>query len=256
MAQLQVIFLGTGTSMGIPTLGCPCDVCHSDDARDRRTRPSLLLRYDGHNVVIDTSPDFRVQMLREGVEQVDAVVYTHAHADHVLGLDDLRAYNLRQGQIPLYASPETRAGILKTFHYVFGGATPNSTIPRLQMNDIGGRFELFGLEFAPLQVFHGEMEVLGFRFGPVAYVTDFSVIPKMSLERLEDLELLVLSALRDTPHPNHSTVENSVELARKLKPRRTCFTHMAHDLPHAATNERLPEGVELAYDGLKITVEF
>lgn len=244
--------------MGVPTLGCSCAVCRSEDPRDRRTRPSILLQYEGRNVVnvvIDTSPDFRQQMLQTKVKQVDAVVYTHCHADHILGLDDLRAYNLRQGQIPLYVSPETRAGIQKTFHYVFGKATPNSTIPRLALHNIEGRFDVFGMEFIPLPVKHGEMEVLGFRFGRAAYVTDFSEIPAESFEQLRGLDLLILSALREHPHPNHSTLENSVALVQELAPRRACFTHMAHDLPHAATNEHLPAGIELAYDGLTVEVE-
>ena len=255
MGNLKVTFLGTGTSMGVPTLGCSCAVCRSEDLRDRRTRPSILLQYGGRNVVIDTSPDFRQQMLQAKAEQVDAVVYTHCHADHILGLDDLRAYNLRQGQIPLYVSPETRAGIQKTFYYVFGSATPNSTIPHLAFHDIEGSFEVFGMEFIPLPVKHGEMDVLGFRFGRAAYVTDFSEIPAESFEQLRGLDLLILSALREHPHPNHSTLDNSVALVRELAPRRACFTHMAHDLPHAATNERLPEGIELAYDGFIVEVD-
>lgn len=241
--------------MGVPTLGCPCDVCHSEDPHDRRTRPSLLLQYSGHSVVIDTSPDFRQQMLRTGVERVDAVLYTHGHADHILGLDDLRAYNFRQGQIPLYANTATQETIRKTFHYVFGHGSPNSTVPQIQLHPVAGNFDLYGLSVEPLPVFHGEMEILGYRLGPVAYVTDFSRIPPSSLERLQGLEVLVLSALRDHPHPNHSTLENSLALVRELKPQRACFTHMAHDLPHAATNARLPKGVELAYDGLSFEVD-
>ena len=254
MPELKITFLGTGTSMGVPTLGCPCAVCHSSDERDRRTRPSLLLGYDGRNVVIDTSPDFRQQMLREGVERVDAAVYTHGHADHILGLDDLRAYNFRQGQIPLYADASTQVILRKTFHYVFGDATPNSTIPLIQLHEISGAFDLFGLKVEPLAVFHGEMEILGFRFGAAAYVTDFSEIPESSLDRLFGLEVLILSALRNTPHPNHSTLENSLLLVEQLKPKRAYFTHIAHDLPHEATNGRLPGHVRLAHDGLTFEV--
>lgn len=256
MPRVQVTFLGTGTSMGVPTLGCDCAVCRSDDPRDRRTRPSVLLRYNGHTVVIDTSPDFRQQALRENIKRVDAVLYTHGHADHILGLDDLRAFNLRQGTIPLYATEATRETLQKTFFYVFGDATPNSTIPAIEIHRIDGPFELFGLTVTPLPVLHGEMEVLGFRFGRAAYVTDFSVIPPNSLEQLKGLDLLVLSALRDHPHPNHSTLENSLALVKELRPRRTCFTHMAHDLPHQATNARLPDEVELACDGLSVEVDY
>ena len=255
MEKLKLTFLGTGTSMGVPTLGCSCPVCHSDDPKDKRTRPSILLCYAGRNVVVDTSPDFRQQMLREQITQVDAVLFTHGHADHILGLDDLRAFNLRQGVIPLYADGSTQDILRKTFHYVFKDATPNSTIPQIEIHDIEGPLNLFGLEFEPLPVMHGEMEILGFRFGPVAYATDFSVIPDDSLRRLQGLEVLILSALRDHPHPNHSTVENSLALVDALKPDRAWFTHIAHDLSHKATNQRLPDNVRLAYDGLSFEVE-
>lgn len=255
MARLRLTFLGTGTSMGVPTLGCQCRVCLSSDARDRRTRPSLLVEYDARAVVIDTSPDLRQQLLRVNLQRVDAVLYTHGHADHILGLDDLRAFNLKQGPIPLYANRETLDIIRRTFYYIFSGATPNSTVPEVELNDINGPLELFGLRFLPLGVYHGQMEVLGFRFGRAAYVTDFSTIPPASLEQLHDLDVLVLDALRDRPHPNHSTVEQSLELVRELRPQRAFFTHIAHDLGHTQTNARLPAGVELAYDGLAVELE-
>ena len=256
MARLRLTFLGTGTSMGVPTLGCPCAVCRSDDARDQRTRPSLLLQYDGRAVVIDTSPDFRQQALRAGLSRVDAVLYTHAHADHILGLDDLRPFNLRQGQIPLYANRATRETIQRVFSYVFDdGGTLNSTIPEVGFTDIDGPFDLFGLRFLPFPLEHGDMGVLGFRFGRAAYATDFSTIPPAVLAELQGLDVLILDALRDHPNPNHSTIEQSVALVRQLQPRRAYFTHIAHDLPHAQTNARLPAGVELAYDGLTLEVE-
>lgn len=250
MARLRLTFLGTGTSMGVPTLGCECRVCRSSDPRDRRTRPSVLLEYDGHAVVIDTAPDFRQQALAAGLKRVDAVVYTHGHADHILGLDDLRPFNLKQGNIPLYANRATQEMIRRTFPYVFGGGTPNSSVPEVALREIDGPFELFGQRFLPIPVPHGEMEVLGFRFGRAAYLTDFSAIPEAALAELAGLELLVLDALRDKPHPNHSTVEQSLALAQQLRPRQTYFTHIAHDLAHTETNARLPAGVSLAYDGL------
>lgn len=255
MGRLRLTFLGTGTSMGIPTLGCECRVCCSPDPRDHRTRPSVLLEYDGHAVVIDTSPDFRQQALRAGLKRVDAVLYTHCHADHILGLDDLRPFNLKQGEIPLYANRATHEMIRRAFPYVFGQATRNSSAPHVDVREINGPFELFGRRFLPLPVPHGEMEVLGFRFGPAAYVTDFSSIPAGIQPELRGLEVLVLDALRDRPHPNHSTVEQSLALVRELRPRQAYFTHIAHDLGHEETNTRLPAGVALAHDGLVVELE-
>ena len=255
MARLRMTFLGTGTSMGVPTLGCECRVCLSSDPRDRRTRPSVLLEYDEHKVVIDTSPDFRQQALEVNLKRVDAVLYTHGHADHILGLDDLRPFNLRQGCIPLYTTRETEEIIRRTFHYSFGGATPNSSAPEVEFREINGPFELFGLEYVPLPLDHGEMPVLGFRFGRAAYLTDFSRIPPESMAQLHELDVLVLDALRDRPHPNHSTVEQSLALVEELRPQHAYFTHIAHDLCHTQTNARLPAGVALAYDGLAVEIE-
>jgi len=255
MAGLRLTFLGTGTSMGVPTLGCDCRVCRSPDPRDHRLRPSVLVEYGGHAVVIDTSPDFRQQALRAGIKRVDAVLYTHSHADHILGLDDLRPFNLKQGDIPLYANRATQEMLRRAFPYVFGQATRHSSAPSVDLREINGPFELFGRRILPLPVAHGEMEVLGFRVGRAAYLTDFSAIPPPVMEQLRELDLLVLDALRDRPHPNHSTVENSVALVRELRPRRAYFTHIAHDLAHEETNRRLPPGVELAYDGLAAEVE-
>jgi phosphoribosyl 1,2-cyclic phosphate phosphodiesterase len=255
MSRLRMTFLGTGTSMGVPTLGCECRVCLSSDPRDRRTRPSLLLQYDGRAVVVDTSPDFRQQALGANLKRVDAVLYTHGHADHILGLDDLRPFNLRQGAIPLYTTRETEEVIRQTFHYSFGGATPNSSAPEVEFHEIKGAFGLFGLRFIPLPVEHGEMPVLGFRFGRAAYLTDFSRIPPQSMAQLHDLDVLVLDALRDEPHPNHSTIKESLALVEELRPRQAYFTHMAHDLGHTQTNARLPAGVALAFDGLAVDVE-
>jgi len=256
MGTLRLTFLGTGTSMGIPTLGCACRVCCSPDPRDLRTRPSLLLDYNGYAVVIDTSPDFRTQALRANLRHVDAVLYTHPHADHILGLDDLRPFCLRQHQaIPLYANRETLAAIRRTFSYAFEQATPGSTVPQVHLEEIAGPFELFGLRFEPLPVLHGTMEVLGFRFACAAYVTDFSQIPPATLQQLRGLDLLILDALRHQPHPTHSSLAESLALVRDLQPRRAYFTHLCHDLAHAETSAQLPPGVELAYDGLVVEVE-
>lgn len=255
MSRLRLTFLGTGTSMGVPTLGCECRVCHSTDPRDNRTRPSVALDYDDRTVLIDTTPDLRLQGLRHRLKRVDAVLYTHSHADHILGLDDLRPFNLKQGCVPLYASAFTSGVLRQAFPWVFGQATPASTRPEVNLREINGPIDLHGLRITPVPVEHGRLECLGYKFGRAAYITDFSVIPPDSKALLRGLDLLVLDALRDRPHPNHSTVENSLALVDELKPRRAYFTHIAHDLGHAETSRRLPENVELAYDGLSVEVE-
>ena len=263
MTSLRLTVLGSGTSMGVPTLGCGCRVCRSADPRDHRTRPSALLSVGGRNIVIDTSPDFRYQALRAGIERLDAVVFTHGHADHILGLDDIRPFNIKQKRdVPVFASAETLAILKRTFAYIFDGAATQSTLPGVQLHVIGGPFrpletaaaEGDGIELVPVPAMHGELPVLGFRFGQAAYLTDFSAVPDSSLPLLEGLDDLILDALRYTPHPMHSNVEQSLALVRELRPRRAWFTHICHDLPHAETNARLPEGVQLAYDGLSFEV--
>lgn len=256
---LQLTVLGSGTSMGVPSLGCHCRVCRSEDPRDNRTRPSVLLSREGHHVVIDTTPDFRFQGLRAGLESLDAVVYTHAHADHILGFDDIRPFNLRQNApLPIYATSETLAILRRMFVYVFDGSPSLSTIPQVITHIIEGSFELLGVIWTPVPAEHGDMAVLGYRIGSVAYVTDFSRLPAASKSLLAGLDDLVLSALRDTPHPMHQTVAQALALVSELAPRRAWFTHIAHDLPHQETNERLlREGfphVQLAYDGLSFEV--
>jgi phosphoribosyl 1,2-cyclic phosphate phosphodiesterase len=256
MPKLQLTVLGSGTSMGVPTLGCHCDVCRSSDPRDQRTRPSLLLSYNDRNVVIDTSPDFRAQAIREKIERLDAVIYTHGHADHILGLDDIRPFNLKQGgKIPLYASVDTQNTLRKQFAYVFDDAPTESSVPGVEMHTITGPFELFGLEFVPVPANHGKQPVLGFRFGGAAYLTDFSTVPEESKKLLTGLDDFVLDALRYRPHPMHSNVEQSLALVAELKPKRAWFTHICHDLGHIDANAKLPEGVQLAYDGLKFEVQ-
>ncbi|HVB99916.1 MAG TPA: MBL fold metallo-hydrolase [Candidatus Dormibacteraeota bacterium] len=260
MQELRLTVLGSGTSMGVPTLGCGCPVCHSENPKDRRTRCSLLLSAGGRSVVIDTSPDFRTQALRENLTRLDAIVYTHAHADHILGLDDIRPFNIRQkADIPIYASSETHAILRRTFAYIFENPNEYSTLPRIRPHVIDGPFDPFGhpeakIELTPVPARHGPTDVLGFRFGRAAYLTDFSVVPEESKPLLQDLDDLILDALRYNPHPMHSNVEQSLALVRELRPRRAWFTHIAHDLSHEETNRRLPPHVELAYDGLSFGV--
>ena len=250
---MRLTFLGTGTSTGVPTLACRCPVCTSSDPRDKRTRPSVLLEFDGRAVVIDTAPDFRQQALREGMERLDAVLFTHTHADHVLGLDDVRVFYFRQRQpIPIYANSRSMDDIRRIFSYIFDQTYPYGGIAKLDPHMIDGPFDLWGERLTPLPVFHGNLPVLGFRFGKAAYVTDFSAIPDSTVPLIEGLDVLILDALRHKPHPTHSSLEQSLEWVERLKPRRAFFTHIAHELGHEVTNAVLPPHVRLAYDGLRL----
>jgi phosphoribosyl 1,2-cyclic phosphate phosphodiesterase len=248
--------LGSGTSMGVPTIGCTCAVCRSSDPHDRRTRPSILIQYGGKSVVIDTTPDFREQAIREQISQIDAVLYTHTHADHILGIDDLRPLSYhREGKIPLYARPEAADFIRNMFRYIFDADYKFGGLAQLELKPVAGKFDLFGVAIDPIPVIHGETEIFGYRFGSAAYLTDFSRIPESSFPQLQGLDVLFLDGLRHKPHPTHSTVENSIRIADELQAKRVFFTHICHDLPHAATNAALPPHVRLSYDGMKLEFE-
>ena len=255
LATLTV--LGSGTSMGVPTIGCDCAVCRSSDPRDRRTRPSVIVAYNRHHILIDTTPDFREQALREKITSVDAVFYTHTHADHILGIDDLRPLSFahRPGRMPLYAAPPAVEFLRSMFRYIFDADYKFGGLPQVEMKPIQGPVELFGARFEPVTVIHGETPILGFRFGSAAYLTDHSAVPAESLDKLRNLDILFLDALRYKPHPTHSTVEQSLQIVEELKPKRAFFTHICHDLPHAETDAALPPGVRLAYDGMKLDFE-
>jgi phosphoribosyl 1,2-cyclic phosphate phosphodiesterase len=246
--------LGSGTSMGVPTIGCNCAVCHSEDPRDRRTRPSVLIEYSGRSVLIDTTPDFRQQAIRENIRRLDAVLYTHTHADHLLGIDDLRPLSFlhKPSRLPLYAHPQAAEFIRTMFRYIFEADYKFGGLPLLELKPINGVLDLFGAGFEPIILIHGDKEIYGFRFGSAAYLTDHNEIPEASLAKLENLDVLFLDALRYKPHPTHSTVEHSLETVERLKPRRAFFTHICHDLPHEETNAALPEKVKLSHDGMKL----
>jgi phosphoribosyl 1,2-cyclic phosphate phosphodiesterase len=253
---LEITFLGTGTSMGVPVPTCACAVCTSADPRDRRLRPSALLRWPGASVLIDTSSDLRQQALAHGIERVDAVLYTHPHADHILGLDDLRLYNWRQQTpVPVYGSPRTLEAVERTFWYVFDREPSQSTRPVIDLRPVEGRFELHGRTIVPVPVMHGSLEILGYRIGGFAYLTDVSAIPDDSFALLADLDVLVLNALRERAHPTHLNMEQALALAARIGARRTLFTHMSHEVSHAVTAARLPHDVMLAHDGLRLELE-
>lgn len=253
---MKVVVLGSGTSSGVPTIGCPCAVCHSPDPRDNRTRPSILIEHDGRNIVIDTTPDFRAQVLREHVGHLEAVLFTHAHADHILGFDDIRPFNgIQRARIPVYASQDTLDSLRRIFTYVFDNVNRNTFIPKIDTHDHQGQpFDLFGLHVQPILLLHGGQPIYGYRVGPFAYLTDHSTIPQESMDQLHGLDVLFLDALRYRPHPTHSTVEEALRNIERLQPKRAYFTHICHDLPHAATEATLPGNVRLAYDGLRLTV--
>lgn len=255
-------FLGTGTSMGVPTLGCGCAVCASaidgTQPRNRRTRTSARIEYNNRSVLIDTGQDFHAQAVREHITQVDAVIYTHGHADHILGMDDLRPLSFAQ-PIPLYADDETATVIERIFEYTFREHNRYSTSARVEMHRIstapGTQVDLFGATFQRIPVQHGRQVITGWRFGKAAYLTDMSSLSEEAFPLLEDLDILILDALRRAPHPSHSHLENSIALVERIQPRRAFFTHISHDLDDAAVNAELPPHIRLAHDGLQVSFQ-
>jgi phosphoribosyl 1,2-cyclic phosphate phosphodiesterase len=253
--ETRVTFLGTGTSVGVPVPTCVCHVCRSNDPRDARLRPSVLLEWSDASVLIDSSSDLRAQALRHDIRRVDAVLYTHAHADHILGLDDLRLYNWKQGcPVPAYGNRETLDALRKTFWYVFDQERTESTRPSIELRVVDSRFPLLGRVIVPVPVMHGPLPILGYRVGAFAYLTDVSEIPEGGFELLHDLEVLVLDALRERPHPMHLSLQQALDLAARIGARKTYFTHMTHEVHHATVSKKLPPGVALAHDGLSVVV--
>jgi phosphoribosyl 1,2-cyclic phosphate phosphodiesterase len=253
---MKITVLGSGTSSGIPLIGCDCPVCTSPDPRDQRLRPAVVVSYNGRSVVIDTPPDFRTQALRAHLDRVDAVLFTHSHADHIMGLDDLRPFNFKhRSRIPIYGAADTIDTIRRVFEYIFDDHSHVTFVPQLDANVLdGASVDLFGVSFQPVPVFHGKARIFGYRFGNAAYLTDHSAIPTESMDMLRGLDVLFLDALRHKPHPTHSTIAASIETVSQLAPKRAYFTHISHDLAHAATQAELPPGIQIAYDGLEIDV--
>ena len=251
---MQVAFLGTGTSHGVPMIGCDCAVCRSTDPRDSRLRPSIVVRTPSAAVLVDAGPDLRAQALRAGLRRVDAIVFTHGHADHILGIDDVRRFNaMAKAPMPCYGDERTLADIRKTFHYVFDPATPKGGgLPALDLRTIDGPFPVLDIVVQPVPLWHGERPIFGFRFDRFAYLTDCNRIGDEAWPLLAGLDAVVIDALREQPHPTHFSLAEAIEAARRIGARRTFFTHMCHHLAHEATNAKLPAGMQLAYDGLTL----
>ena len=255
---MKLTLLGTGTSFGIPVIGCDCAVCTSTDPRDKRTRCAAVVEHEGHTLLIDTPPELRLQLLAAKVRMVDAVLFTHTHADHIAGIDDLRAFSDRKGgDLPLYGSAETVAALRAGHRYIFDDnikALPGTTKPQLSLHEItAGKLQrIGGIEVLPLAFPHGHATVYGFRIGDMAYVTDVKEVPASARAELKGLKLLVLNALRYKPHPTHLSIDDALAVVQDLAPERTLFTHLTHDTGHAALAAALPKGVEPGYDGLSV----
>jgi phosphoribosyl 1,2-cyclic phosphate phosphodiesterase len=250
---LTVTFLGTGTSTGVPTIACTCVTCLSDDERDKRLRPSIMIQSATTTIVVDTTPDFRQQMLRTRTTELSAILYTHHHIDHIAGFDDIRCFNFKQSApMPLYLMQETFDHLKRSFLYAFGYATQiGGGIPQTEVHIITHESFMIGdIQVQPIPMMHGNLAVMGFRFGPVAYCTDTNYIPPDSLDRLRGVDILILDALRHEPHPTHFNVTEACTIADELCPRITYFTHIAHNLKHSETEAMLPAHIRLSYDGL------
>jgi len=263
---MRVTVLGSGTSHGVPSIGCDCAVCKSIDPRDRRLRPSILIELANgpsnpfassvRSILVDTSTDLREQAIRAGLRRVDAILFTHSHADHVMGIDDVRRYNqMQKAAIPCYADEPTLRNLRRMFSYIFQPPTQiGGGLPQLSLFEIAGPFLLGGAEVVPVPLMHGSLPVLGFRIGAFAYLTDCNRVPDASWPLLAGVRVIILDALRHRPHSTHFSVGESIAIAQRLGVERAYFTHICHDLPHAATNASLPRGIELAYDGLVLEI--
>ncbi len=263
---MKVTLLGTGTSQGIPVIGCPCATCHSTNPKDKRLRVSAYLEIPGYGIngsdtlklLIDTSSDFRQQMLTNNFDDVDVVLFTHHHIDHIGGMDDLRQINQqKKKKIDIYGNKLTLDEIKTTFRYVLDERLQkHNSVPLLNFNYIDlNPFKINGLEIIPIEFYHGNLPIYGYRIGNFAYITDASMIPESEFAKLQNLDVLVLNALRHRPHPTHFNLEQAVEVAKRLKPKQTYFTHITHDMAHEETNKTLPPEIQLGYDGLSFEIK-
>jgi phosphoribosyl 1,2-cyclic phosphate phosphodiesterase len=255
---MHLTFLGTGTSFGVPQIGCGCAVCRSTDARDKRTRSGAVVEAEGSTILIDTPPELRLQLIAAGYSRIDAVVYTHEHADHINGIDDLRIFSQRQ-PLPIYGPAETLERLRSSFNYIFDDAVrpyEGTSKPRLAMHETepGRTINVAGVEVLPLAFQHGHLRVFGYRFGQLAYITDVKAIEPPERERLQGLDVLVLNALWWRPHPTHMSIPEAIETARSLGAHRTYLTHLTHETGHAELESKLPPGILPAYDGLTVEV--
>jgi phosphoribosyl 1,2-cyclic phosphate phosphodiesterase len=257
---MRLTFLGTGTSFGVPQIGCDCAVCRSTDPRDKRTRSGAVLEASGSTILIDTPPELRLQLIGAGFSRIDAVVYTHEHADHINGIDDLRVFSVRQRKpLPLYGPPETLDRLRASFNYIFDDAVhpyEGTSKPRLSLHptEPDKVLRIAGIEVLPLAFKHGHLRVYGYRFGGLAYITDIKEIPERERQRLSGLEVLVLNALWWRAHPTHLSISEAIQTAQELGARRTYLTHLTHETGHAELESQLPAGVYPAYDGLTVEV--
>jgi len=255
--KIYIEFLGTGTSLGVPMIGCHCHVCSSDNPKDKRLRTSLLIRYQGKNIVIDCGPDFRTQLLRAGVDDLEAVLITHEHRDHIAGLDDVRSINyILRKEVSIFLSEESLYAVKTEFPYIFNPGDYKGA-PRIQFHHIDNKaFELNNLLFVPLRVTHRNMMVYGFRIGNFSYITDANNIPEDTMKLLKGTEILVLNALRIKKHPSHFSLDEAIQIAKGIGAKKTYFTHLGHLIgKHDDINKKLPDGMELAWDGLGFYVD-
>ncbi len=251
---LKITILGSGTSTGVPVIGCHCTVCCSDHPGNQRTRCSVLLSSGKYNILIDTSTDLRQQSLREDIRHVDAVFYTHSHADHLHGIDDLRGFNLHStNPIPLYGSKTTLTIIKNSFGYIFDKLEPAGYVPRLELHPIDQTINLFNLDITPVPLQHGHTQTFGYRCGTFAYLTDCNAIPASSMNLLKNLEVLVIDGLRFTPHKTHFNIPQAIEIAQRIGAKQTLLTHLSHEVDHPTHDSQLPIGINLAYDGQKFS---